>query len=471
MAELVDALDLGSSDLCRVGSSPSARTKNTMDIKELKNTEKLSVEWLVTIPSSKINIELDKKYFELMNKVNLPGFRPGKVPKTIIKKRFGQNVVSEVLDKIINETLTNAVKEKKLKPSVQPKVEIKKYEEGNDLQFSASFQLMPDIPDYDLKKIIVEKSKLKISDKDIDNSLSQIAEKHERFTPLKTKRKTKIGDLVLFDYEGKIDKKAFNGSSGKDETVVLGSNKYIPGYEDQMVSLEIGEKKTIKVVFPDDYREKKIAGKKAEFALEIKDIQEKVKKIEIDDKLAEELGEKNLDQLRKKIEENMNKDFENLSLLKMRREATEKMLKNFEFQIPSKMIDEEYNFLKSQAEKKEQKDSEIKNLANRRVKLGLIINSVAEKNEIKITDSDLTQAVVGEASKYPGQEKQVVEFYKSNPNLMNNLRGVALEEKVMKYIVNSCEKKEKECTIDELFKSDFLQNEKKMISNKKKEKK
>ena len=139
MAELVDALDLGSSDLCRVGSSPSARTKNTMDIKELKNTEKLSVEWLVTIPSSKINIELDKKYFELMNKVNLPGFRPGKVPKTIIKKRFGQNVVSEVLDKIINETLTNAVKEKKLKPSVQPKVEIKKYEEGNDLQFSASF--------------------------------------------------------------------------------------------------------------------------------------------------------------------------------------------------------------------------------------------------------------------------------------------------------------------------------------------
>ena len=174
--------------------------------------------------------------------------------------------------------------------------------------------------------------------------------------PLKTKRKTKIGDLVLFDYEGKIDKKAFNGSSGKDETVVLGSNKYIPGYEDQMVNLEIGEKKTIKVVFPDDYREKKIAGKKAEFALEIKDIQEKVKKIEIDDKLAEELGEKNLDELRKKIEENMNKDFENLSLLKMRREATEKMLKNFEFQIPSKMIDEEFNFLKSQAEKKIKKN-------------------------------------------------------------------------------------------------------------------
>ena len=330
---------------------------------------------------------------------------------------------------------------------------------------------MPDIPDFDLTKIIVEKSKLKITDIDIDNSLSQIADKHERFVPLKKNRRTKIGDLVLFDYEGQIDKKKFNGSSGKNETVVLGSNKYIPGYEDQMVNLEIGERKDIKVTFPADYREKKIAGKKAEFALEIKDIQEKVKKIEINDKLAEELGEKNLEELRKKIEENMSKDFENLSLLKMRREATEKMLKNFDFEIPSKMIDEEFNFLKSQAEKKNQKESEIKKLASRRVKLGLIINSVADKNDIKITDPDLTQAVVSEARKYPGQEKQVVEFYKNNPNLMNNLRGVALEEKVMKYIVNSCKKKEKECTIDELFKSDFLQNEKKMISNKKKEKK
>ena len=129
---------------------------------------------------------------------------------------------------------------------------------------------MPDIPDYDLKKIIVEKSKLKISDKDIDNSLSQIAEKHERFTPLKTKRKTKIGDLVLFDYEGKIDKKAFNGSSGKDETVVLGSNKYIPGYEDQMVSLEIGKKNHQSLVFPDDYREKKLLKKRLNLHLKLR---------------------------------------------------------------------------------------------------------------------------------------------------------------------------------------------------------
>ncbi len=166
----------------------------------------------------------------------------------------------------------------------------------------------------------------------------------------------------------------------------------------------------------------------------------------------------------------MKKDFENLSLLKMRREATEAMLKKIDFNIPSQMIENEFQFLKSSSEKKDQKESEIKKLALRRVKLGLIINSISEKNSVIVEDSDLTQAVVNEATKYPGQEKQVVDFYKSNPNLMNNLRGVALEEKVMKFVVNSCNKKEKTCTIEELFKSDFLENEKKMISNKKKEK-
>ncbi len=439
-----------------------------MKINEIKNKDKLTIEWSVIIPSEKVNIELNKKYSELQNQLNLPGFRPGKVPLEIVKKRFGQKVISEILDKVINDSLNKAVKEKNLKPSVQPKVDIKNYEEGKDLEYSVIFQIMPEIPDFDLKSITVENSKLKITKKDIDDSLSQIAEKHERFIPLKTKRKSKLGDLVLFDYEGRIDKKPFEGNSGKDETVVLGSKKYIPGYEEQMVGLVVGEEKKINVVFPEDYRLKKVAGKNAIFELKINDIQERVKNIPIDDKLAEEVGEKNLLELREKIEERMKKDFENLSLLKMRREATEIMLKKFKFSIPTKMIDAEFDYLNSQNSDKKKKESEIKTLANRRVKLGLIINSISEKNNIEVEDSDLTQAVVAEASKYPGQEKQVVEFYKSNPNLMNNLRGVALEEKVMKFVVNSCNKKDNTCTIDELFKSDFLQSEKKIISDKKK---
>ena len=438
-----------------------------MKIEELKKTKDLDVEWKVTIPAPVINNELDKKYLEIQKDVKIPGFRQGKVPLNIIKDRYSKNVLPEVTDRVINKNLTKAIQEKKLKPAVQPKVDIDKYEEGGDMSLNVSFQLMPEISDINIKSFTVEKSKLKISEDDIKNSLEDISKKHERFAPLTKKRKSILGDLVLFDYIGKIKDKEFPGGSGKDETVVLGSNKYIPGYEDQMVGLNINDEKAVKVKFPDDYRTKELAGKDAVFDIKIKDIQERVKKVPIDDKLATEVGEKNLNELKNKIREKMQNDFQTLSNLKMRREASEILLKSTKFNIPSKMIDSEFNFLKSNSNDKKLDDKEAKKLAERRVKLGLIINSIAEKNNIVVEDSDLTKAVANEASRYPGQEKQVVEFYKQNPNLMQNLRGVAMEEKVMLYVVNSCKKKDKECTIEELFKSDFLKEENEQIKQNK----
>ena len=399
--------------------------------------------------------------------LKIPGFRQGKVPLNIIKDRYSKNVLPEVTDKVINENLTKAILEKKLKPAIQPKVDIDKYEEGGDMSLNVSFQLMPEIGNIDIGSFTIERSKLKITENDIKNSLEDISKKHERFTPLTKKRKSILGDLVLFDYVGKIKDKVFSGGSGNDETVVLGSNKYIPGYEDQMVGLNVGEAKAVKVKFPEDYRTKELAGKDAIFDIKIKDIQERVKKVPIDDKLATEVGEKNLNDLKNKIREKMQTDFQTLSNLKMRREASETLLKSTKFDIPSKMIDSEFGYLKSNSNDKKIDEKNTKKLAERRVKLGLIINSIADKNNIVVEDSDLTKAVADEASKYPGQEKQVVEFYKQNPNLMQNLRGVAMEEKVMLYVVNSCKKKDKECTIDELFKSDFLKEENELIKQNK----
>ena len=438
-----------------------------MKIEELKKTKDLDVEWKVTIPAPEINIELDKKYLEIQKDVKIPGFRQGKVPLNIIKDRYSKNVLPEVTDKVINENLTKAILEKKLKPAIQPKVDIDKYEEGGDMSLNVSFQLMPEIGNIDIGSYTIERSKLKITENDIKNSLEDISKKHERFTPLTKKRKSILGDLVLFDYVGKIKDKVFSGGSGNDETVVLGSNKYIPGYEDQMVGLNVGDAKAVKVKFPEDYRTKELAGKDAIFDIKIKDIQERVKKVPIDDKLATEVGEKNLNDLKNKIREKMQTDFQTLSNLKMRREASEILLKSTKFDIPSKMIDSEFGYLKSNSNDKKIDEKNTKKLAERRVKLGLIINSIADKNNIVVEDSDLTKAVADEASKYPGQEKQVVEFYKQNPNLMQNLRGVAMEEKVMLYVVNSCKKKDKECTIDELFKSDFLKEENELIKQNK----
>ena len=437
-------------------------------IEEIKN-KGLDIEWNMTIPAEKINVILDKKYQELSQNINIPGFRPGKVPIAIIKKRYSKSVMSEILDNLINDNLREVFLEKKIRPSVQPTVNVKSYEEGKDLSLNVIIQKMPDIELIDLSEIKIEKSSLEVSDSDIKNTLDDIAKKHERFLPLKKKRAAENGDLVLFDYEGMIDGKAFDKSKGKDETVVLGSNKYIPGYEEQMVGLSINEDKNISVTFPSDYRETKIAGKKANFHLKIKDIQERVKKVPIDDQLAKELGEKNLDVLKEKVKEKIQKDFKTLSNLKMRREATEILLKKNKFEIPSKMLEQEVNFLKSQSQDKKN-EKELSDIAKRRVKLGIIISSISDNNKINVEDSDLTKAVVEEAQKYPGKEKEVVEFYKNNPQMMNNLRGIALEEKVMSFIVNSCKKIEKKCTMEQLFDSEFLKTEKSMINKKEKDK-
>ena len=437
-------------------------------IEEIKK-KGLDIEWNMTIPAEKINVVLDKKYQELSQNINIPGFRPGKVPIAIIKKRYSKSVMSEIMDNLINDNLREVFLEKKIRPSVQPTVNVKSYEEGKDLSLNVIIQKMPDIEQIDLSEIKIEKSSLEVSDSDIKNTLDDIAKKHERFLPLKKKRAAENGDLVLFDYEGMIDGKAFDKSKGKDETVVLGSNKYIPGYEEQMVGLSINENKNISVTFPSDYREKKIAGKKATFRLKINDIQERVKKVPIDDQLAKELGEKNLDVLKEKVKEKIQKDFKTLSNLKMRREATEILLKKNKFEIPSKMYEQEVNFLKSQSQDKKN-EKELSDIAKRRVKLGIIISSISDNNKINVEDSDLTKAVVEEAQKYPGKEKEVVEFYKNNPQMMNNLRGIALEEKVMSFIVNSCKKIEKKCTMEQLFDSEFLKTEKSMINKKEKDK-
>ena len=238
-----------------------------MKIEETKKTKDLNIEWKITIKANDINLELDQKYSDIQKELKIPGFRQGKVPLNIIKERYSKSVIPEVTDKIINQMLSKAILERKLRPAVQPRVDVDKYEEGGDMSLLVSFQIMPEISDIDLKSITLEKSVLKILDTDIQNSLDDIAKNHERFKPLVKKRKSIMGDLILFDYNGKINGKEFSGGSGKDETVVLGSNKYIPGYEEQMVGLNVGDEKEIKVKFPEDYREKSLAGKNAKFEL------------------------------------------------------------------------------------------------------------------------------------------------------------------------------------------------------------
>ena len=432
---------------------------------EEKKSKGLDIDWKITSPADEINAKINEEIVKIIKTLSLPGFRPGKVPFNIAKQKYIGSITQKVLDEAINSNLKKNILDKNIQPSVQPNVTVDKYEDGGDLIFSATFQKMPKVPDLDLKKITIEQSELNFNDTDLNQSLEDIAKNHERFIPLIKKRKSKNGDLINFSFEGKINNKEFKGSKGDNETVVLGSKKYIPGYEEQMCGMEIGQKKEIIVTFPDDYREKNIAGKKANFLISVKDIQERVKKVNVDDQLAKEIGETNLASLKIKLKEKMNNDFQNYSLIKMRRDLTDILLEKINFDLPSRMVDDEIKFLNSQNQSLEKKkdNKEIESISKRRVKLGLILNNIGRKNNVEINDKDLTKAVVGEAQKYPGEEKKVVDFYKNNPKMMENLKGIAFEDKVMNFALNLCTKKIKKCTFDELFKSDKLLQEKDKI--------
>lgn len=440
---------------------------------EEKKIKGLDIEWKITVPSNQINLKVDEEITKISSNVSLPGFRPGKVPFDLVKQKYKTSVIQKVLDDIINFTLKQNILAKNIQPAVQPNITVDKYEDGGDLIFNASFQKMPEIPEIDLKKITLEKSELDFKESDLDKSLENIAQNHERFIPLEKKRKSRKGDLINFNFEGKINNKDFKGSKGENETVVIGSNKYIPGYEDQMIGMEIAEKKNINVTFPDDYREKNISGKKASFSISVNDIQERVINVKIDDKLAKEIGEKDIASLKIKLKERMFNDFVNYSTLKMRRDLSDILINKIKFDLPSKMVDDEINFLKSQNQNQDNKknDKEIRSMSERRVKLGLILNYIGRKNSVEVNDKDLTKAVVDEAQKYPGEEKKVVDFYKNNPQMMQNLKGIAFEEKVMNFALNLCLKKIKKCTFDELFMSDKLSEEKSKIKKEEKIKK
>ena len=226
---------------------------------EEKKSKGLDIDWKITIPADEINAKINEEIVKIIKTLSLPGFRPGKVPFNIAKQKYIGSITQKVLDEAINSNLKKNILDKNIQPSVQPNVTVDKYEDGGDLIFSATFQKMPKVPDLDLKKITIEQSELNFNDTDLNQSLEDIAKNHERFIPLIKKRKSKNGDLINFSFEGKINNKEFKGSKGDNETVVLGSKKYIPGYEEQMCGMEIGKKKEIIVIFQDDYREKNIA--------------------------------------------------------------------------------------------------------------------------------------------------------------------------------------------------------------------
>ena len=430
-----------------------------------KSSEGLKRELSVIVGAKEIEGKITDRLTEVGKQVRLPGFRPGKVPMNLLRKRFGESVRGEVLEATVQESTQKAIEEKELKPAVQPKVDLVTFEEGADLEFSIEVELLPEIVMGDLSSFKIEKLVAEAGDAQIDESVSKMAESNKKSTPLTDKRAAQLSDVVVIDFEGSVDGEKFEGGTAEDFKLELGTGQFIPGFEDQVVGMEIDGEKDVEVSFPDDYHSSDLAGKAAVFKVKLKII-EVLETPEINEEFAKVLGFDDTNSLRKSVKGQIEQDYVYLSRMKVKRELLDHLSEAHSFEVPSSMLDAEFETIWKQVEQAKETDrldpddqgksddqlrTDYRAIAERRVRLGLLLSDVGTKNNLTVAPEELSQAIGREASRYPGQEQAVVSYYQNNPQAIEQVRAPLFEDKVIDFLLELSQVIEKTVTPEELI--------------------
>ncbi|MDB5491219.1 MAG: tig [Micavibrio sp.] len=440
-----------------------------MQVKELNKTE-MSVELEVLVTAAEIDQEVDAKLEEVGKTVKIAGFRPGKVPMNILKQKYGKSVLGEVLEKVVNDNTAKIITDKALRPALQPKIEVTEFDEGKDLKFTMKIELLPEIKVMDLKTVKLEKPVAKVDKKSVDETLEKIASGNRDTEEVTEARATKKGDIIVMDFHGRTaaDNKPHEGMHAHDAQLELGSGQFIPGFEDQLTGKSVGDKVEVKVTFPAEYHAAELAGQDAIFDVEVKGIRQ-VKPTQIDDDFAKKLGLDSEQALRDIVEKQMQGEFDNFSRQKIKRALLDILDESHDFTLPAGMVDLEYESILQQirierqaeiakegGELKLDKDEEeeLRAIAERRVRLGLVLSEIGRTNNILIADAEMQRAVIAEAQKYPGQEREVFEYYRTNRNALDALRAPVYEDKVVDFILELATVTDKDVSVDDLTKVD-----------------
>ena len=439
-------------------------------------SEGLKREFEVVITSAEIDILVNEKLVGIAKEAKLPGFRPGKVPISVVKNRFGKQVLGEV----VRETIDNASKEtmdsNKLTASSQPKIEIISFEEGEDLKAKLSVEIMPNFEIPELSSLEIIKPVVEIVDKDINDAVEKIAKENISTNLVKKNRAAKLGDTLVIDFLGKVDDVAFEGGEAKGHNLKLGSNSFIPGFEDGLIGALKDKTIFVKVTFPLDYQAKNLAGKEAVFETTVNEIREDAK-LEINDEFAKTLGMESLEALKNAVSEQLKKQHDEASRQKAKRDILDKLANAVSFELPETLEKEEYASIckamnpnakpdhdndhnhdlpePDKGMSKAEKD-DASEISKRRVRLGLLLSEIGRKNNIKVEEEDTRNAMMKEIQKYPGQEKEVMEYFKKNPDAQQQLAGPVFEDKIIDFILELSKVKEKVVSIEELYKPEEL---------------
>ena len=395
-----------------------------MQVTEL-SSEGLKRQFKIVVPAGELSTKVDERLKELAQTASMPGFRPGKVPVGLLKKQYGQALYGEALEAAVNQSTAKAIEDRGLKPAMQPKVDLKTLEEGKDVEFEVAIEVLPEIGKLDFSGIELERLKADVPEKDVGAE--------------------------------------FPGGKAEDYVLDLGSGSFIPGFEDQLIGAEVGKEIDVKVKFPEEYGAKELAGKDAVFKCTIKEVREYVDK-PADDELAKKNNFENLDAMRKAISERIGQDYAQVSRSMVKRQLLDKLADAHKFEVPEGLVENEFNGIwqrieeaKKNGEKLEDDEEKMKKdyreIAERRIRLGLLLADVGRSNSIDVTPEELNQAVMREAMRYPGQERQVLEFYGKNAELKEQLRAPIFEEKTVDFILELAKVAEKSVTPEELLKA------------------
>jgi trigger factor len=429
-----------------------------MNVSEIKS-EGLLREYQIVITAAEIDAEVSKKLAEIAATVKIPGFRPGKVPLSVVKSRFGDQVRGDAIKVALDEGAKQAIEGNDLRLASQPAVDIKAYDEGHDLEASLSCEVMPQISMPDLGNLNIERPTIESNPQDVEETLARIADENRPTVPIAKERAAKLGDVVIIDFIGRIDGEAFEGGTAEGHSLELGSNSFIPGFEEGLVGVKSGETRDVSVPFPEDYQAAHLAGKVAVFEVKMNEIHEKAD-ASIDVELATRLGFENLDGLRGAISEQINGQHQAALRQAVKKNVLDALADGEAFEVPPSLLKQEYesvlkamnadaeNIDQTAGQDDDKKDpgaadggldadakAEAELVAVRRVRLGLLLTEIGQKNNIEVSEEDTRRAVFEEARRYPGQEQMVLEYFQKNSQAMQQISGPIFEDKVVDFIL------------------------------------
>ena len=401
----------------------------------IENKKGLNKDLKVFIDKKIISSYMDKKYEEIKTTINLKGFRPGKVPREILKRQFGKAVFGEVLDKVLKETTTKALSENKIKPAGQPKLDLKTYGEDKDLEYVISVTELPKVGVKSIENIKFDDYTVKIDEKETDKRIKEIAKNQPNFKDAPdSKAKAKEGDLVVFDYTATVDGKSFKGSEGKNTQLTLGKDLFLKGFDKQLIGVKKGDEKIVEAILPENFPEKDLIKKAAKFNCKISTVKNP-EETKIDDAFAKNLGAKDLNDLKMLISKQINDEYKN-SLDRLSKNQILKEIEKFKVnEIPENLLEEEVKILSQGMSEDDAKKSRknFEEIAKKRIKVGLVLNEFGEQNNVKVSEQELQAEVQKQIRMMPGQEKMVMDFYQKNQSAVASLRGTVYEEKNYKF--------------------------------------